>query len=814
MRIAGTLLLDRTSVTLNQGGNSTTISAGSPSGDITLTVPSTTDTLVARATTDTLTNKSIDGSTNTFTNLPASALTGVTTPSHGGTGIANDDAATLTRSGNHAVTLTTTNTTSLTLPTTGTLATLAGSETFTNKVLTGNTAANLISGAGTITFNTSGTITIPNATDTLVAKNTTDVLTNKTLGSTNTLTGATAASFTNTGTITLPTATTTLVGRDTADTLTNKTLSGNTASTLVNGAGTFAFNSSGTITAPNATDTLVGKATTDTLTNKTLTAPLITTNGTIDVTAAGTLTIGASVGANNLTLGGASSNVVIPGNLEVQGTTTTLNTATLDVEDTNITVNKGGTDGSSEGAGLTVDRTGTDGSLIYKAASATKWALGSAGSEVDVVGTTSTQTLTNKTIDGASNTITNVSLTTGITGTLAPSHGGTGVSNNDAATLTRSGNHAVTLTTTATTSLTLPTTGTLATLAGSETLSNKTIASPTVTGNLLLQNAAGSQPTLQLSEDPDNGTNKITIQAPAALTADYTLTLPIDDGDTNQVLQTDGSGVLSWASVASTVTTTRGDLIYRAASADDRLPIGTQGQFLRSDGTDPQWFYPYTTGNVRASEGAGTTTLTASDVRHQLFTLTAARTCVFPTTSIKKGEVWRIETSGAFFLTIQSSDTTTLTTIMDGFAVYEALQDTPTSSAHWRNLDLYSSSDVAVNFNENAGNTKTNNVTFNFARRKNTINVTLQSAFALESGATSSTTFLDSTVIPTTYRPTGDATFLTWSVTKNTAARVAYIRFDTDGSVFVYADDTRTVTWDTATVHSNALRCGGGSYTK
>lgn len=42
----------------------------------------------------------------------------------------------------------------------------------------------------------------------------------------------------------------------------------------------------------------------------------------------------------------------------------------------------------------------------------------------------------------------------------------------------------------------------------------------------------------------------INVCAPASLAAGYTLTLPVDDGLTNQVLTTNGSGVLSWSTVA------------------------------------------------------------------------------------------------------------------------------------------------------------------------------------------------------------------------------------------------------------------------
>lgn len=53
---------------------------------------------------------------------------------------------------------------------------------------------------------------------------------------------------------------------------------------------------------------------------------------------------------------------------------------------------------------------------------------------------------------------------------------------------------------------------------------------------------------------------KYTIQRPASgMSAPVVLTLPVDDGTPNQVLQTDGSGVLNWASASSTASSDKVD---------------------------------------------------------------------------------------------------------------------------------------------------------------------------------------------------------------------------------------------------------------
>jgi len=121
-----------------------------------------------------------------------------------------------------------------------------------------------------------------------------------------------------------------------------------------------------------------------------------------------------------------------------------------------------------------------------------------AGTEFNVVGTANRITVNPDSVDIASTYVGQTSITTlGTIGTgtwqgtvVGPTYGGTGV-NNGSNTLTLAGNvtHAgsftQTFTATANTSVTLPTTGTLATLAGTETLTNKTIQGATITGGTI-----------------------------------------------------------------------------------------------------------------------------------------------------------------------------------------------------------------------------------------------------------------------------------------------------------------------------------------
>jgi len=77
-----------------------------------------------------------------------------------------------------------------------------------------------------------------------------------------------------------------------------------------------------------------------------------------------------------------------------------------------------------------------------------------------------------------------------------------------------------------------------------------TITAPIVIADsgLVTKNSDISSGFVVFWEDSDNGTDKLRLGGPQTIGGDVTLTLPSDDGDAGEQLQTDGSGNMSWES--------------------------------------------------------------------------------------------------------------------------------------------------------------------------------------------------------------------------------------------------------------------------
>ena len=325
-------------------------------------------------------------------------------------------------------------------------------------IVDGDTSAGTTAVAGSdgLVTNDAGTMrqTTVDTFDTYLAA-TSKTLTNKSISlASNTITGSTANFNSALSDDSFATLTNTV-------TLTNKTLTTPVIASLQQASG------SNTLTMPAATDTLVGRATTDTLTNKTISGADNTlsnignsslSNSTITVSdgsnttataLGGTITfagttneVEVSESSGTITVG-LPDNVTISGNLTVSGDTTTVNTATLAVEDPLINLATGNnssdavdigfyglydTSGSQDlYAGLfrdagdgkfklfkdnqaapttTVNTSGTGYAVATLVANleATTATLGGS----DIISTDNTKTLTNKTIVAGNNTLSGI----------------------------------------------------------------------------------------------------------------------------------------------------------------------------------------------------------------------------------------------------------------------------------------------------------------------------------------------------------------------------------------------------------------------
>jgi len=154
--------------------------------------------------------------------------------------------------------------------------------------------------------------------------------------------------------------------------------------------------------------------------------------------------------------------------------------------------------------------------------------------------------------------------------------------------------------------LTVAIDSTVTTLTGSQTLTNKILTAPVLSGSA---SAAGS---ILFKEDTDNGTNTVTLIGPAS-TADVIITLPAVTGTVITTANSDGAATTTSSSDADFVLVDDGGVMKKITTGNLGIvnSLGVDGSsFLTAPGTDGN----FDLAKIQAQTGGAESGLTANAV--------------------------------------------------------------------------------------------------------------------------------------------------------------------------------------------------------
>ena len=510
-------------------GNITASITGNVTGDVTGNLFGNANTATKLAATKNIYGNAFDGTAD---------LTQAIAGTYGGTGVDNGSktitlggnivtANNFITVGNFNTTLTSIGITNVTLPTTGTLSTIDGTEALTNKTINGLTPTALANGFSLSGGVASKTLTVNNNA-TLSGTNTGDQTISLTGDVTGTGTGSFAATLANSGVTSgvyggatsVPTITVDAKGRIISASNTTITGVSSIGSLLESGkiiVGDVSnqaakVDMSGDVTIDNTGTTTIGAntITTSKISNSNVTYAKIqnvsASNkvlGRVSGSSGGVIEEISTIGTGNVVRAISpvfSGTPKVPTAIYPSNDSTIASTQYVTTAINNISASavSGILPGANGGTG--VDNTGKTITLAGNLKT-----IGTNGHSASITFITTDSTVLTLPTRGTLATLSDVSGSSiggsQITGIINPINGGTGVANSNSNSITLGGsinvganftttgttgsnNSDITLKTTAPTELILPTTGTLVTLAGSETLTNKTIdaALNTITG--------------------------------------------------------------------------------------------------------------------------------------------------------------------------------------------------------------------------------------------------------------------------------------------------------------------------------------------